>query len=74
MTEINYEKCHKIWEIKKTDSNNIFMIDNISKFSDYTFGGYIEEKPIPKKMKYSSLSKKLEIPFTQEEDEFLKWK
>ena len=74
MTEINYEKCHKIWEIKKTDSNNIFMIDNISKFSDYTFGGYLEERPIPKKMKYSSLSKKLEIPFTQEEDEFLKWK
>ena len=75
MTEINYEKCHKIWEIKaKPDSNNIFIIDNISKFNDYTFGGYIEEKPIPKKMKYSSLSKKFEIPFTQEEDEFINWK
>ena len=75
MTEINYENCQKIWEIKKKpDSNNIFIIDNISNFSDYTFGGYIEERPIPKKMKYFSFSKKLEIPFTQEEDEFLNWK
>ena len=75
MTEINYEKCQKIWEIKKKqDSDTIFIIDDISKFSDYTSGGYIEERPIPKKMKYFCLSKKFEIPFTQEEDEFLNWK
>jgi len=75
MIEINYEKCHKIWEIKKKqDSNTIFIIDDISNFSDYTSGGYIEERLIPKKMKYYSLSKKLDVPFTQEEDEFLNWK
>ena len=75
MTEINYEKCQKIWEIKKKqDSDSVFTIDDVSKFSDYTSGGYIEEKPIPKKMKYESLSKKLEIPFTENEDEFLNWK
>lgn len=75
MTEINFENCQRIWEIKKkNDSDTEFIIDNISKFSDYTSGGYIEEKPIPKKMKYDSLSKKLEIPFTHDEDEFLTWK
>ena len=75
MTEINFEKCNKIWEItEKQDSDNTFIIDDISKFSDYTSGGYIEEKAIPKKMKYYNLSKKLEIPFNQDEDEFLSWK
>ena len=75
MTELNFEKCNKIWEIKKKpDSDTSFIIDDISKFSDYKSGGYIEEKPIPKKMKYHSLSKKLEIPFNQDEDEFLNWK
>ena len=75
MTEINFEKSQRIWEIKKKpDSDNVFIIDDISKFNDYTTGGYIEEKPIPKKIKYDSLSKKLEIPFTESEDEFLKWK
>lgn len=75
MTEINYENCQKIWEIKKKkDSDTIFIIDDISKFNDYISGGYIEEKPIPKKMKYDSLSKKLETPFTQIQDEFLNWK
>ena len=75
MTEINFENSQKIWQIKKKqDSDNLFIIDNISKFSDYTSGGYVEEKPIPKKMKYESLSKKLEVPFTQSEDEFLTWK
>lgn len=75
MTEINYEKCKKIWEIrKKQGSDSVFIIDDISKFSDYISGGYIEEKPIPKKIKYESLSKKLEVPFTQNEDEFLNWK
>ena len=75
MTEINFEKSQRIWEIKKKpDSDNVFIIDDISKFNDYTTGGYIEEKPIPKKIKYDSLSKKLEIPFTESEDEFLNWK
>ena len=75
MTEINYENCQKIWEIKKAkDYDNTFIIDDISKYNDYVSGGYIEEKPIPKKMKYDSLLKKLEIPFTEIEDEFLNWK
>ena len=75
MTEINYENCKKIWEIKnKNDSDTLYIIGNISQFSDYISGGYIEERPIPKKMKYYSLSKKLEIPFTENEDEFLNLK
>lgn len=63
MKELNYENEKIFWKIKCSDNEkNIFLLGDISNYSDYESGGIVEEVIVPIKMKHQNFEKRLEEP------------
>ena len=64
MTQLNDGKPRKIKIISKTS----FKVEeeDFSKYPEYTYGGFVEEVKIPKKINHKSLKERLEIFFDEQ--------
>ena len=63
MKELN----DKTIQLKKIDDNKI-EIDDISKFSDYTYGGIMQKVEMPSKINFDSFERKVEEPYNESDD------
>ena len=57
----------KTIQLKKIDDNKI-EIDDISKFSDYTYGGIMQKVEMPSKINFDSFERKVEEPYNESDD------
>ena len=63
MKELNYENEKIFRKIKCSDNEkNIFLLGDISNYSDYESGGIVEEVIVPIKMNHQNFEKRLEEP------------